>query len=348
VINATFTAALAALILVVLVWGFKTLPAERWQMIAAVPIEKGPDGGWRGLNLTYYGFFSATGMVFGISLAILLLCSIHTSMAIVLSVVAGMLVLCLPASRLVAAIVEKKSSTYTIAGAAFVATLVLPPLLGFGQIALRPSGITLHPKAILAAAAIAYALAEAIGRLACLSFGCCYGVPLRQTSPRLSRLFRHFNTVFYGTTKKAAYAAALQEEPLIPVQALTSIVFAASGLIGLAFFLTQHWRLALLVPVCGTWGWRAVAESLRADHRGNTRISAYQVMSLIAMAYLLSAAFILPKGGPAPDLEFGFLQVTTVPVILTLQSLWIFLFLFYGRSRVTASVLTFHVVTERT
>src|ERR1035441_1631714 len=99
-------------------------------------------------------------------------------------------------------------------------------------------------------------------------------------------MFGHFHAVFHGDTKKAAYASGLAEEPLIPVQAITSIVFALAGLAGLGWFLAGSWRMAAIVPVIATWGWRAVSEGLRADHRGNSRISAYQVMALIAMAYL--------------------------------------------------------------
>ena len=347
-INIVFIAILAALMGALFVWGFKTLPQERWQMIAAVPVAKDRHGEWRGMNLTFYGLFSATGCVFGIGLALLLLASVRVSTLVAVILVAGLVLLCLPASRLVAAIVEKKSNTYTIAGAAFVAAMLLPPLVWFGAKFLAGWGLTLYVIPTLAAAAIAYALAEAVGRLACMSFGCCYGIPLRDAPPRLAKVFRRCNTVFQGETKKAAYASHLQDEPLVPVQALTSVVFTLSGLGGLVFFLMQHWRLAVLVPVIGTWGWRTIAENLRADHRGHTRISVYQVMSLIALAYLAGAALLLPSSGPAPDLTLGLSELAKLPVFLVLQSLWVLLFLFYGRSQVTASVLSFHVVTERT
>jgi hypothetical protein len=248
----------------------------------------------------------------------------------------------------VAAIVEKKSSTYTIAGAAFVAAILLPAIAFMGETLLPHWDMALYPLPFLAAAAIAYALAEAIGRLACMSFGCCYGMPLREARPWLAQIFRRFNTVFHGTTKKAAYASGLDEQPLIPVQALTSISFSLAGLIGLGLFLAGQWRAALIVPVIGTWGWRAIAESLRADHRGAGRISVYQAMSLIAMAYLSVAAFLFPNRGPAPDIAGGLAHTATAPVLLVLQALWVLLFLFYGRSQVTASVVSFHVVTERT
>ena len=346
-LNDLFVAAIAALISALLSWGFRKLPEERWQMIAAVPTAKTADGAWQGINLTFYGFFSATGITFGIALAILLIGSMHMPLTLAFILVVAVIAICLPASRLVAAIVERKRNTFTIAGAGFVAAMIFPPTLFFSQQALHTRmHITIFALPLLAAAGIAYAIAEAIGRLACISFGCCYGIPLRQARPRLAKLFSRYHLVFHGGTKKAAYASGLDDQPLIPVQAITSILFAVSGLTGLVLFLAQRWRLAMIVPVVGTWGWRALAETLRADYRGNSRISIYQIMSLIAMCYLTFAALVMPVEGVAPDLTRGFSEISSTGVFLFLQALWILLFLYYGRSRVTGSVVSFHVIEK--
>jgi hypothetical protein len=306
------------------------------------------NGAWQGLNLTFYGFFSATASTFGVALTIVLLSSVGTPLLAAAAVIAAMMAISVPASKLVARVIEGKRNTFTIAGAAFLASLILPPGLLLAQRALaRWFDITIYAMPVMAAAAIAYALSEAIGRMACLSFGCCYGKPLRETSTRLARLFGRFHAKFYGDTKKAAYASGLAGEPLIPVQAITSVVFTISGLVGLGFFLAGHWRLAGIVPALATWGWRAVSESLRADYRGDSTISAYQVMALIAMAYLGLMLSVIPGEGPAPNLAAGLAHVTSAGVIVLLQACWMGLFLFYGRSRVTASTLLFHVVQER-
>ena len=99
----------------------------------------------------------------------------------------------------------------------------------------------------------------------------------------------------------------------------------------------------MIAPVLGTWGWRAIAETLRADHRGGTKISLYQAMSIVAVAYLSLAAMVLPALGPIPNLGLGLYQFRFLPVVLSLQALWVCLFLYYGRSRVTGAVLSFHV-----
>jgi hypothetical protein len=132
--NFAFVAALAIGLFALLGWGVRTLPAERWQMLAAVPVAKAADGSWRGVNLTFYGFFSATGTAFGFAVMLLLLGSvgIPANIAILLSLF--MLVICVPASRVIAALVERKRNTFTVAGAAFVASLIFPLLI----LALQP------------------------------------------------------------------------------------------------------------------------------------------------------------------------------------------------------------------
>jgi hypothetical protein len=347
-INALFLVGLSVLLLASLIWGIKTLPSERWQMIAAVPVAKTSDGLWQSVNLTFYGFFSATANIFGITLMIVLLSSVSTPVTAAAVLIFVMMLICVPSSKIVAAVVEGKSNTFTIAGAAFVAALVLPPEVWALQQILRAwFNISIDVLPLLAAASICYALSESIGRLACLSFGCCYGVPLRDASPRLARLFRRYHLVFHGETKKAAYASGLAEEPLIPVQPISSFVFSLAGLIGLAAFLDAHFRLAAIVPVIATWGWRAVSETLRADFRGSSRISAYQVMALFGVSYLVFVLRLLPDVGPLPTLAAGLRQVGSTPVVLVLQMCWVSLFLYYGRSRVTASTVSFHVVQSQ-
>lgn len=347
-INVVFCGVFGTLLLLTLFWGFKVLPTERWQMIAAVPLVKNSRGSWRALNLTYYGFFSATGSVVGVAMMLLLMASVGIPLPLAAGFIGVMLAMCIPASKVIAAVVEHKRNTFTIAGAAFLAALVGPPLAWVFQQLLRSRWqLEIHLLPVLAAAGIAYAIGESIGRLACLSFGCCYGKPVREASPRLAALFRSYNLVLQGDTKKAAYASGLAGEPLIPVQVLTSLVFALAGLAGLALFLAQMWRAAALVPVIGAWGWRAISELLRADYRGAGRISSYQVMSWISLAYLAVVISILPSQGAAPNLGVAFSRMLSLPVVGSLQALWVGLFLYYGRSTVTASTVSFYVLADQ-
>jgi hypothetical protein len=144
-------------------------------------------------------------------------------------------------------------------------------------------------------------------------------------------MFGRFPALFYGETKKVAYESSLAGEPLIPVQAITWALFLAAGLAGLWLFLASHWRLAALVPIFATWGWRAVSESLRADHRGHSLISVYQVISVIAIFYLVAMISFLPSEGPTPNIGAGLSQVTSAAVIVGIEALSLLVFLFYRR-----------------
>jgi len=318
-------------------------------MIAAVPLTKSDDGSWFGLNLTFYGFFSATATAFGFVIMLLLLASVAMPVGVSFALALFVLLVCVPSSRLVAALVERKRNTFTVAGAAFVATIIFPVAL----VIVHPLSVRLlHHEILLlptfAATAIAYVLGESIGRLACLSFGCCYGMPLRDASPMIARIFQKHNLVVSGSTKKASYASGLAGEPLIPVQAITSVVFAVAGIVAVALFLAQQFRLAALLPVLVSWGWRACSESLRADYRGTSPISAYQMMAMFSAAYLGIFLLLTPASAKViPDLEAGFAQICSAAVILLVQLFWICLFLYYGRSSVTASTVSFHVVADR-
>ena len=96
-----------------------------------------------------------------------------------------------------------------------------------------------------------------------------------------------------------------------------------------------------------SWGWRAGSECLRADYRGSARISTYQVMAIVSVIYLSIFVGLMPSSSLVPDLSLGFAQLAAAPVILALQFFWIALFLYYGRSRVTASTVSFHVISDR-
>jgi hypothetical protein len=344
-LNILFITALAVGLSAILIWGVRTLPAERWQMLAAVPLVKTADGSWRGLNLTYYGFFSATGTTLGILMTLLLLTSIGVAPVVGIALVLIVAVVCVPASRLVARLIEHKKNTFTVAGAAFIATLALP-WLTFAISWLTHTSIASVP--IFAAAAIAYALGESIGRLACLSFGCCYGLPLRDVSSPLARLFHNHNLVVQGATKKAAYASGLAGEPLIPVQAMTSFVFAIAGLTALALFLGGNFRLAAIIAAVGTWGWRACSEWLRADYRGGTRFWSYQIIANSAVVYVSIVLLLMRSGSTTtlPNIQIAFSRLVSAPLVLALQFCWLVLFLYYGKSRVTSSTLQFHVVRD--
>ena len=199
-----------------------------------------------------------------------------------------------------------------------------------------------------AAIAIAYAFGEGLGRMACISFGCCYGKPLSSSSLFLKKLFTGRGFVFSGRTKKIAYAGGLEATEVIPIQAITAVSYSVCGMIAAGMFLSGHIMGAFLLATIITQGWRSFSETLRADYRGEGSISAYQVMGIIGVMYAVAVAFFLahePTG--RPDLSAGLISLWSPALILFLQGIWMIIFFYTGRSTVTGATLSFYVHRDR-
>lgn len=343
-----FISALGTFSALYLIWGVRTLPAERWQIAAAVPLKKSGDGSWSGVNLTWYGILTANAYLVATFLALVLMGAAGVSLQAVAAIVALLLAACVPASRLVAQVVEGKANTFTVGGAVFVGTLIAPWIVVLvNRLQLGgPAGVP--PLAPLAAIAIAYAFGEGFGRLACISFGCCYGKPLSDCHPWLAALLTPVALTFTGKTKKIAYASGLEGVKVIPVQGITYLLYCAAGLASTFLFLQGQYGAAFLVSIVVTQGWRVLSEFFRDDHRGAGRLSAYQVMGIAGIGYSVGvAAQFAGASLTLPDLTLGLSSVWTPLPLLLLQSLWLAIFLYTGLSRVTGATVRFHVNAEK-
>jgi len=344
-----FMSALLACSALYLFWGMRVLPGEGWQIAAAVPRRKGGDGSWAGVNLTWYGILTANAYLAATCLALVLMGAAGVSLQAVVAIVALLLACCVPASRLVAQVVERKSNTFTVGGAVFVGTLLAPWIVELvNRIPLGDQGMRVPPLAALAAISIAYAFGEGLGRLACVSFGCCYGKPLSACHPKVARLAAPIALTFTGKTKKIAYASGLDGVQVLPVQGVTYVLYCAAGLVSTQLFLSARYAAAFLVALGVTQGWRVVSEFFRDDHRGAGRFSAYQVMGVISICYGIWVAGYF--GGDAallPELSRGLASLWSPGPLLLLQLLWVVIFLYTGLSRVTAATMSFHVNAEK-
>jgi len=342
-----FIVGLGVLIGVVLSWGFKTLPKERWQMVAAFPLEKTGQGQWRGMNLTWYGLLSANAYTFGVVMAVILAASAGVPISALVLLTVLLLAVTIPASKVVARIVEKKKATLTIGGAVFAGVVTAPWIIMLVNATLGTAFKFHVPVAVMMAClSIGYTFGEALGRLACLSFGCCYGKPLSQCAGPTRKLFEHFHVVFTGDTKKVAYASGMAGEKMIPIQIITAVIYAVSGLAGTLLFLWGFAGTALVETLVVTQVWRVVSEFFRADFRGERKFSMYQIMALAAIGYTIALLVFFPDPGVAVSLDNGFKALWHPGMILFLQGVWIVSFLHSGRSTVTASKISFHVVRE--
>ena len=347
--NEPFVLGLAVVCALMVVWACKTLPAESWQILAAVPITKDADGRWRGINLTYYGLLTANAAVAAVALLFILMTALGTPLVGTLAIVMTELALCVPAAKLVARMVEKKECTFTVGGAFFVGIVLAPWVVSLvnWSASARP-GFPIPVTATLAAIMVSYAFGEGLGRLACISFGCCYGKPVSQLHPATRRLFERWYFVFSGQMKKIAYASGLEGERVIPIQAITSGLYLITSLMTILLFLRSQYAAALTLSLLVTQGWRVTSETLRADYRGGGVVSTYQLMGLLAIPYTLCLPLLFTVPAvPEPNMLVGLQSLWNPAVVLFLQGLWAAVFVLFGKSMVTGSSISFHVHHDR-
>jgi uncharacterized membrane protein YuzA (DUF378 family) len=347
--NALVVLALGLGCALLLIWGFLVLPRERWQILAVAPLEKEAGDSWRGLNLTWYGVLSATAYVVATTVFLALMGAVGVPVFLTATLTVGMLAVCVPASRLIALAVEKNAHTFTVGGASFTGLLLLYPLiLVINKLVDGFSVATLPFVPSLAALAVAYAFGEGIGRLACISFGCCYGKALDHCSPPIRRLFQGRAFTFYGATRKAVYAGNLEGIPVLPIQAVTSVIYVTTGIAGFYLFLAHRFAAAALITLTVTQGWRVISEQFRADYRGEGSFSTYQIMALVGVAGAALMVALAPTAtGLSVDITSSLTALWTPGMLLALQGLWLVIFLYTGRSSVTGAHLTFHVHPDR-
>ena len=341
-----FVLLLALVLFPLFAWAFRTFPKERWQILAAVPTVRSPTGRWLGVNFTFYGLLSATAFTLGFVVYCLLLASIEVSLPVTLGVAAIVSACGLPAARLVAWAVEGKKVNNTVSGGSFVALLVSPIAIWLAVWFFGSGGglfaSLLMP--IMAALAVAGVLGEGCGRLACISFGCCYGRPLQDLPEPLRKIFRHIAVTFSGSTKKISYASQLEGVAVVPIQAITVVVSTLIGLTGILLFLEGRFATALLVAVIGSQVWRILSETLRADYRGGGGFTVYQQLGIVGMLFTAALAYGFPAvAPPVPDLQTGLVALWNPILILFAQILWTVVFVYLGRSMVTSSIISLHV-----
>ena len=349
--NELFIFILGTCMFLFLAWGFRSLTREEWQIAVAAPKARVTADVWSGTNYTYYGIFQALAFVVSAALLCVMVSALNTSFfpTASLLLIGSFAVLCFSAATITARLVEKKKHTLTVGGAFCIGLLAAPWLIAaINKIAAAAGKPPVPLMPLLAAGAVAYAIGEGLGRLACISFGCCYGKPLSSLHPLFQRLFRRHNFVFHGKTKKIAYEAGLDRTEVVPIQAVTSTFLVLTGLAGIYLFLNSLYSSAFLLAVISTQTWRCVSEMLRADYRGTGRISAYQVMALIAVAYAFALWAVLPND-PAirSHIVVGIRHLWDPASILILQVSGVAVFLYTGRSKVTEASLTFHVRRDR-
>lgn len=347
--NILFVAIMSIALASLFVWSFRTLPKEGWQILAAVPTVKEDTERWRGINFTYYGIFTANAYAAATAILLILMGSISVPLPATIALAGTILAACMPSSKIIARIVERKRHTFTIGGASFMGVLIAPwAITLINRTITGTNDSPIPPLPALTALSIAYLFGEGMGRLACISFGCCYGKPLSECPPIVQRLFSRLSFTFFGETKKIAYASGMQGKKVLPIQGITAAVYAASGLAGILLFINAHTVASFVLCVAAGQGWRSFSECLRADYRGEGKITVYQMMGAVALIYSVIIGSIFNDGIiPHPDITSGLKTLWDPGVLISLQVLWAFSFYYTGRSMVTGSSVSFYVHKHR-
>jgi Prolipoprotein diacylglyceryl transferase len=352
-----FTFSLFIALNYLLKWACKTLPKEQWQFFAAVPRRKRLDGFWDARNFTWYGALTSLAFLIAGGLIVIMTTAIGVKVEFVLLATVLLSLISLFAARWVAQIVERIPNTHTVGGAVFVIAIAIPIVLWVGSGVSKYFGLeqsigTLKMSdtlGVIAAIAIAYTYGEGVGRIACISFGCCYGKRVDNLTGIWYQIFSRLNFVFHGATKKISYAAALEGIAVVPIQAITAWIHIFTGSVGFWLFMKGNIAGSLMFVLIVSQGWRFISEFMRTDFRGKGRITAYQWMSLATIALalfyvdLFSAASAL---GNPPSFILGMKGIWSAGPLVVLQLLALYVFIVTGKSSVTRSRMAMYLANE--
>jgi hypothetical protein len=255
----------------------------------------------------------------------------------------------IPSAKIMAYIVEKKKHTITVGGAVFVMIIAAPWIInGVSMLNLSGGFRAGDSWVFLSSMITAYAFGEGFGRLACISFGCCYGRPVSGLPAFLRKIFSRVNFVYHGKTKKIAYHDNLDGVEVVPVQAITAVLYTMTGLAGLYFFFEGNFIVSFFLSLTVTQIWRFASEFLRADYRGNGLLSAYQKMSLLAVPYYVLWYFFTGTSDKGmPVIADGLWFLWNPGVILVMILMWAGCLFYTGISSVTSSMITIYVNEEK-
>ncbi|MCA1927018.1 MAG: prolipoprotein diacylglyceryl transferase [Calditerrivibrio sp.] len=330
-------------------FGIKKFPSERFQFLLAIPYKQISDGRWLSLNLTYYGLFNAIAYTLGSLVTTILLLSINIKIIQIFLIMLFTFIICIPSSKYVAYFIEKTKSGFTVGGAVFIGVLISPIAI---IVSLYLTGFkdqsTSYIIPILTSLSIGYILGEGIGRIGCLSFGCCYGKSVDSLSDSfLKKIFGKWNTVYTGRLKKASYASNLCEQKTVPVQAMSIILYNTTGLISIILFIKGYYIFSLILVTFVSQLYRFFSEFLRADYRGEGKISAYQKMSIINVILITFYTIIFKSSlYPLAKISTGLLGVFN-PVAMTIFAvLFLFTLIYTGISSVTYSITNFRLSSK--
>lgn len=324
------------------------LPKERYQFIFTIPYKKLEDGRWMGRNITYYSFFNALGYTAGTVITTVFLLSYGLNFIQIFLMILLVFIICIPSSKLLAYFIEKSPHGFTVGGAVFVGVLVLPVAI---YLSLKLTNSSIEFKNILlpvyAVISIGYLVGEGIGRLGCLSFGCCYGKAITEVkSNLLKKVFERFYTVFYGECKKISYASGGCGVKTVPVQPIAILLYITTSFISILMILNGFIVTAILTTTLVSQLYRFYSEFFRSDYRGEGKISSYQKMALLNILIISAYCYIFHDNTNTFDIQKGLPEFLSLQFFILVGTVFIVTFLYTGLSTATYSVIEFKVVDK--
>jgi len=325
---------------------FRKFPGERWQIFAAVPVKKLDGDRWKALNITYYGILTATGFLMAVVMILIMSSSEGYETPAIAGILGAILLFFAPSARLMAWIVEGKKHTITIGGAVFVMVVLAPWIVKVeNSLFLNGMAMGVNELVFMSILITGYAFGEGFGRLACISFGCCYGKKVEDMNGIMGRIFSKFYFIFQGKTKKISYHDCMDGVKVVPVQGITAVLYTVSGSVSLFLFMKGMYLASFFLTLGVTQLWRFFSEFLRSDYRGEGSISAYQWMSLFSIPYFIIYFFVFPSiQTEIPSLHEGLLYIWSPGVMMISFVLWLGALLYTGVSSVTEAEVKFSVV----
>ncbi len=178
---------------------------------------------------------------------------------------------------------------------------------------------------------------------------CGYVAKVGEAQGEVHVALAHRHHAVHRITKKIAYESQLDGVPVVPIQALTATLYVVTALLAVWLYLHGWFAISLITAMGITQLWRVYSETLRADHRGASKISVYQILALAtAVISALYAAAFRGSTKELPNLVNGLEAIWSVGPLLALQILGLIIFYYTGRSEVTQAQLRIHVCHDKT
>lgn len=273
--------------ILIIIWGLKNFSKDEFQFFCAIPYKKIEENTYDGINITFYGIISALSCSASVFLFLILIKFLNFPIKLAYFILITIFLTGLFASKALAYLIEKRKNTLTIGGATFVTGIISVPLIYFFIKSFNVNETYFFP--VLSSLATSYTFGEGLGRLACISFGCCYGKP----AERYPYLPNFLKIKFLSHTRKAVYDSNYKNLELINIQGIVVCLFTLLSLVSFILIMLEKYEIAFITSFTIPATIRFFSEFFRDDNRGfSHKISLYQFFSILLVIYSILVLYL--------------------------------------------------------